>query len=184
LGYITTRFYIFPKSKSENIVNTYNILLRGVNVGGKNLLPMKKLAADLEESGFEGVKTYIQSGNIVLKSAKDPEQEIGSLILDKFGFIPDVLVLSNNEFTCAVSENPYQEQEAKTVYLYFCKEMPKADPSKLEAFSSVTESYELNGKVFYLHAPDAINTSSTGFTWNQAEPRQNYQSNTLAKAIT
>ncbi|KAG1682839.1 Centromere protein V [Nymphon striatum] len=70
----------------------------GVNVGGKNLLPMKDLKDHLEKAGFEQVKTYIQSGNIVLMSANDPENEIRTLIEENFGFAPKVMVLSVNEF--------------------------------------------------------------------------------------
>jgi uncharacterized protein (DUF1697 family) len=140
-------------------VNTYIILLRGVNVGGKNLLPMKELKALLVKGGFENVKTYIQSGNIVLKSAKNPESEVVSLIHTKFGFTPEVLILSKNEFESSVSINPYQECEGKLVHLYFCKEPPKINTTKLRGLASETESYELIGNVFYLHAPDGIGRS-------------------------
>jgi uncharacterized protein (DUF1697 family) len=44
---------------------TYLALLRGINVGGKNIIPMTKLATTFEQLGFENVKTYIASGNIV-----------------------------------------------------------------------------------------------------------------------
>ena len=47
---------------------TWIALLRGVNVGGTNKLPMKELASELEAIGFENVRTYIQSGNVVFRS--------------------------------------------------------------------------------------------------------------------
>ena len=46
-------------------------LLRGINVGGKNLLPMKELVALCEEAGAAEVSTYIQSGNVVFTASKD-----------------------------------------------------------------------------------------------------------------
>ena len=46
-------------------------LLRGINVGGKNRLPMKDLAAMFVDAGCDGVRTYIQSGNIVFRSRPD-----------------------------------------------------------------------------------------------------------------
>lgn len=137
-------------------MNTYIILLRGVNVGGKNLLPMKELKILLEGSGFKSVKTYIQSGNIVLMSTKNPENDVGALINTKFGFTPEVLVLSKSEFNSSASNNPYQEYEGKFVHVYFCKEKPKVNVTKLEKLTSETERYELVGSVFYLHAPDGI----------------------------
>ncbi len=49
-------------------MNTWVILLRGINVGGKNKLPMAALRECLADLGFEDVVTYIQSGNVVLRS--------------------------------------------------------------------------------------------------------------------
>lgn len=137
-------------------MNTYIILLRGVNVGGKNLLPMKEFTMHLESSGFENVKTYIQSGNIVLISIKKPENDISELINTKFGFAPEVLALSKSEFNSAVSNNPYQKYEGKFVHLYFCKEKPKINATRLDKLTSKTERHKLVGSVFYLHAPDGI----------------------------
>ena len=51
-------------------MNTYIVLLRGVNVGGKNKVPMTGLKRCLEELGFSNVLTYIASGNVILKSDK------------------------------------------------------------------------------------------------------------------
>lgn len=50
-------------------LQTYVILLRGINVGGKNLIPMAKLRERLEEQGFVDVATYIQSGNVIARSS-------------------------------------------------------------------------------------------------------------------
>ena len=67
-------------------MNTYVILLRGVNVGGKNILPMKDLCTLLQKHGFDNVKTYIQSGNVVLSSITTPGDDIATLIDSEFGF--------------------------------------------------------------------------------------------------
>ncbi|MCZ6853076.1 MAG: DUF1697 domain-containing protein, partial [Gammaproteobacteria bacterium] len=48
-------------------MTTWIALLRGVNVGGKNILPMKELTRDLEKIGCSNVRTYIQSGNVVFQ---------------------------------------------------------------------------------------------------------------------
>ena len=101
-------------------MSLYVVLLRGVNVGGNNLLPMKDLKIVLEGAGFGKVETYIQSGNIILESAFYPEDEIARLILAHFRLKPDLVVLSENEFDAAVSNNPYQASEGKFVHFYFC----------------------------------------------------------------
>jgi uncharacterized protein (DUF1697 family) len=140
-------------------MKTYIILLRGVNVGGKNLLPMIELRALLENNGFQNVKTYIQSGNIVLMANQRPRTEIGELIQREFGFTPEILILSEEEFKSAVVNNPYKEYEGKFVHFYFYLETPKLNTSKLDSLASDTERYEITDKVFYLHAPDGIGRS-------------------------
>ena len=54
--------------------------LRGVNVGGHNKLPMKELRGILEESGYEDVETYIQSGNVVFESTTRSASSLGKKI--------------------------------------------------------------------------------------------------------
>ena len=140
-------------------MDTYVILLRGVNVGGKNLLSMKELMAALEGAGFEGVRTYVQSGNIVLISARNPGNEVAARIQSNFGFTPDVLVFTVKEFNLSVANNPYKKFEGKFVHFYFCKRSPKLNTPKLKELAQETESYELVGNVFYLHAPKGIGRS-------------------------
>jgi uncharacterized protein (DUF1697 family) len=54
----------------------YVALLRGINVGGKNLIPMPALKEAFEENGFEDVLTYIQSGNVVFSTATSKQSEL------------------------------------------------------------------------------------------------------------
>ncbi len=140
-------------------MQTYIILLRAVNVGGNNLLPMKELKSALQTAGFGGVKTYIQSGNILLQSKQNPEQEVRDLILRKFGFSPQVWVFSQPEFELAISNNPYSEFEGKQVHFYFCKSQPALDTEKLESLVAGGERYQLVDNVFYLHAQNGIGRS-------------------------
>jgi uncharacterized protein (DUF1697 family) len=137
-------------------MKTYVVLLRGVNVGGKNILPMKDLKKTLEDNNFENIKTYIQSGNIVLSFNQNPVEEIAKLIQAKFGFTPKILAFSKHEFITKVDNNPYQEYEGKFVHLYFCKTAPKIDSNKLHKYTSKTESHTLIDNVFYIHAPEGV----------------------------
>ena len=140
-------------------MNKYIVLLRGVNVGGNNILPMKKLKILLESHGYQDVRTYIQSGNIVLQAEDNPKDELGPLIQAEFGFTPKVLVLSESEFKLSVANNPYPEFEGKTVHFFFCKNTPVANFEKLGALATNEESYALVDSVFYLHAPNGIGRS-------------------------
>lgn len=55
-------------------MNTYIVLLRGINFGGRNKIPMSALRLCLEQAGFTDVMTYIQSGNVILRSSLSQEQ--------------------------------------------------------------------------------------------------------------
>jgi uncharacterized protein (DUF1697 family) len=93
-------------------MDTYVILLRGINVGGKNSVPMEGLKKCLEEQGFFNVSTYIASGNLLLKSdkqANDIKTHIERVIPDNFklddGFIK-VLALTHKQFQAIVDNKP------------------------------------------------------------------------------
>ena len=88
-------------------MKTYVLLLRGINVGGRNVLPMKTLVALLEGYGLRDVKTYIQSCNVVFRGAVKTATHLkGKLGLDierDHGFKPHVLVLPLGELEKATT---------------------------------------------------------------------------------
>ncbi len=140
-------------------MNTYIVLFRGINVGGKNLLPMQELVTILEENKYKNIRTYIQSGNVVLQSQARPDKKIRLLVLHTFGFEPEVMALDETEFHAAVKNNPYTSADGKAVHFYFCKSQPKINTEKLTRFRAKSEQYQITGKVFYLHAPEGIGRS-------------------------
>ena len=140
-------------------MKTYVLLFRGINVGGKNILPMKDLSALLINEGCMDVKTYIQSGNVVLKAKKKPGEDIKAAIEKSFGFKPELMVLEKSDFLSAVENNPYRGAEGKAVHLYFTKKAPTPDADKLLSLAMSAEKFELKGKIFYLYAPEGIGRS-------------------------
>lgn len=147
-------------------MNTYIALFRGINVGGKNVLPMKELAAVLEGLGLNKVQTYIQSGNVVFqttnRSRKGLEKNIGAAIGKSHGFVPQVLVLSVQELRNALVANPFPdgENEPKSLHLFFLESSPaNPDLKRLASLQSVSERFKLIGTVFYLHAPEGVGRS-------------------------
>lgn len=141
-------------------------LLRGINVGGRNILPMKELRALLEGLGLESVRTYIQSGNVVFQT-EEPDLSrlsgrITSAIQKSHGFEPRVLLLGIEELDRAIQGNPFPEAEAqpKTLHVSFLESVPDApDLEAIERVRSDTERFVLADKVFYFHAPDGIGRS-------------------------
>jgi uncharacterized protein (DUF1697 family) len=147
-------------------MNTFIALLRGINVGGNNILPMRELVAVLEGLGLRQVKTYIQSGNVVFqseaKTLTELAQEISAAIGKKYGFRPSVLILDLPEFQAAVAANPFPEGESepKTLHLFFLDEVP-TNPNwgLLESLKAESERYQLINKVFYLYTPAGFGRS-------------------------
>lgn len=141
-------------------MKSWIILLRGINVGGHHIVPMKDLRQLMEENGFQNVSTYIQSGNVVCQYPTKPETEIGDLIEKQFGFNPSSFVLSAEDLQKAADNSPYPKDGGKTVHFFFFYEEPKqVDYELLDSLKAENESYELIGNVFYLHAPDGIGRS-------------------------
>jgi len=102
-------------------MNTYIILLRGINVGGKNKIPMLKLKEFLDAEGFANVLTYIQSGNVVLESKLSPKSvadKIEDGLPKKFKLdssIIKVRVLTDKELEQVIDKKPkgFGDQPAK-----------------------------------------------------------------------
>ena len=141
-------------------------LFRGINVGGHRKLPMKELAAELEELGLREVRTYIQSGNVVFKSDESDGRRLADRIAmsveSNHGFAPRVMVLTVDEVRAAVMANPFKagENAPKLLHLYFLDEAPPSpDLDAMQRLKGDSESFELAGKVLYLHTPDGYGTS-------------------------
>ena len=144
-------------------MKTWIALLRGINVGGKNALPMKDLRAMLEGLGLKNVRTYIQSGNCVFDSGESDADMLAATIADSiekaFGFRVQVLVIAGGDFDAALAECPYPEgaDDPKSVHLFFLSERPEdPDVDSIEKIKAPSERYSLSDRVLYLYAPDGI----------------------------
>lgn len=147
-------------------MNTYIAFLRGINVGGKNSLPMKQLVAILQGVGARNVKTYIQSGNAVFQSAeKDLAQlakNLAAEIKQRHGFEPYIHILTFEAIKQAIAQNPFPEAEAdpSSLHLGFLADKPDSpNLEKLTSLKKASERFHLGDGVFYLHAPEGIGRS-------------------------
>ncbi len=112
-----------------SLVPTYVALLRGINVGGKNLIKMPALKAAFEDNGFEDVSTYIQSGNVLFTApatrAADLTRRIETMLAKAFDYVPTVVVRSGKQMRTIVERAPkvFGAQPAKYLYdVVFLKE--------------------------------------------------------------
>jgi len=113
-------------------MNTCIAFFRGINVGGKNSLPMNELAAILEGTGARKIRTYIQSGNAVFQRAESnsPQlpKKLAAEIKKRHGFEPCILILELEAVRRAIAQNPFPEAVADpgSLHLGFLASRPKS----------------------------------------------------------
>jgi uncharacterized protein (DUF1697 family) len=93
-------------------VTQHAVLLRAVNVGGRNTVPMARLRDCLTDAGFTDVVSYLQSGNLVLGSRKSPAsvgRDVAAVIAAEFGLTIAVTVRSHAELTAVVAGDPFAD---------------------------------------------------------------------------
>jgi len=151
---------------------SYAALLRGVNVGGKNKLPMKDLAALFEKAGCVSVTTYIQSGNVVFSAdaecAKMLAPAIARKIEERFGYRIPVLLRSAEQLASVIRDNPYLREGVpeKELYVAFLASPPPAEKIKdLDPARSLPDSFRASGQEIYLHLPNGIADSKLTNAW-------------------
>ena len=143
----------------------YAVLLRGVNVGGKNKLPMAELRSVLSSAGLENVQSYIQSGNILCQSSLS-KNELAALcakvLSTHFAIETPVFVIAESALRATRDANPFSGKEDldKALQLYFLKQAAcNANIEKLDTLKAESESFELRETCFYLYAPEGIGRS-------------------------
>lgn len=87
---------------------THVILIRGINVGGKNIVPMASLRAALSDAGYGRVRTYIQSGNVVVDApvGADVSSDAQRILADEFSVVTPVMVVESPHLASVVADAP------------------------------------------------------------------------------
>ena len=143
-------------------MKTYISILRGINVGGKNLIKMNSLLELYEDLGFQDVKTYIQSGNVVFRSKnyqlEELEQIITAGVLKRFGLSVPVLIREHAELKNILSMNPFLK-ELKADISYFHITFLSKSPGNLflqilKNNSYLPDEYIIKDKTIYLMCPN------------------------------
>jgi len=140
-------------------------LLRGINVGGNNILPMREFRELLATLGCEDLATYIQSGNAVFrhhKTAAQLSELISEAVKSRFGYQVPVMVLTADEFTAIAVANPFavDESESKHLHVWFLREQAaNANTQRMDEIACESETFLLTDTAFYLYAPDGIGRS-------------------------
>ena len=147
-------------------------LLRGINVGGKNMMKMAALKAALEEAGLDAVQTYIQSGNVLFRSQQneaDLRLLIENTIQARFGFAVPVVLRTAAELDSLIGNLPFMDDEIKKVqegtdaevlYAALLNETPSAERiAQVEKYKSAGEQMVVVGRDVYLLFSESIRSS-------------------------
>jgi uncharacterized protein (DUF1697 family) len=146
----------------------YIALLRGVNVGPHKRMMMEKLVASCAACGYSGAKTYIQSGNVVLKAAKmQPEklsQKLAAQIAADFGFSADVISRTKEEFGEIISANPLLKKSGvapEKLHVVFLDGPPEPSAiKKLQALTIAPDLVSVASREIYFYFPNGVSGSS------------------------
>ncbi len=165
---------------------THVALLRGVNVGGKNQLPMKVLTEMFCAAGCAGVRTYIQSGNVIFNTpaalAAKHASRITEQIAARFGFETPILLRTAGQLEKIIRSNPFLKAGAAEDHLHVmfldgvpaARAMANLDPERLPG-----DKFQVIGQEAYLWLPNGsartklsnqyfdskLGTTSTGRNW-------------------
>jgi uncharacterized protein (DUF1697 family) len=145
------------------------IMLRGINLGPTRRVPMAELRALFGEAGYSDVRTYVQSGNVVLESTAKPaelEREAATLISERFGFAVPVVVRTRRQLAAVVELDPLGEvaDNPKRYQVSFLSAKPAPEVVKaLQAAAVGDERVVAHGREIYAWHPDGVARSKL---WN------------------
>lgn len=145
----------------------YLLLLRGINVGGNNIIPMADLRALLAKLGHADVSTYIASGNALFTAKADAEKILSDLapaITKKFKCTPALVLRTAEELQAAIDACPFAEADPARVLIGFPtadaapKAKAKPDPSRL-AWRDPADTVTVKSGHVHLHCPAGLGTT-------------------------
>ena len=166
--------------------NSYLALLRGINVGGKNRVPMKELAELFRSEGCTEVRTFIQSGNVLFDASPGLVSSLNDVLPGRihkvFGCTIPVVLRQVEQLETVLANNPFIKagEKQETQYVVFLREAPTAEQvSTLDPGRSPPDQFVVVGSEIYLHMPagmadskltnayfdSRLKTVSTGRNW-------------------
>jgi uncharacterized protein (DUF1697 family) len=140
------------------------VLLRGINLARRNRIAMPELRSTLEAAGFRDVRTYVQSGNVVLASPYSPDRvakDVKALIKERFGLDITTLVRSRAELDEVVRRNPLARiatNPSRYLVTFLSAEPPAHFADDLHAVAT-QEPFAIIGREVYSWHPDGVGRS-------------------------
>jgi uncharacterized protein (DUF1697 family) len=172
-------------SQAKTLI-THVALLRGVNVGGKNRLPMADLVQMFVEAGCADVRTYIQSGNVIFRANPARAEKLPGLIAKRiaevFGYRVPVVLRTAGQLDDIIQNNPFLQAGAPeaTLHVFFLADRPEArNIADLDPHRSPPDAFFVRDREIYVQLPNGVAdskltnayfdsrlaTTSTGRNW-------------------
>ena len=152
----------------------YAIFFRGINVGGKLKINMSELKETLMNNAFNEVKTYINSGNLVLISELNKDElkrKIIELVFDKFGFHVEIIVHTAEEIKNLIENDPFSERtnldNSKKCIVFTSSEIENGAFDKLKENLEIVEEFYIDSNAIYVYYENG--QAKTKFTNNYIE---------------
>src|SRR5687768_3454552 len=164
-------------------MSRYVALLRGINVGGKNLIKMTDLKACFEDLGFQDVRTYIQSGNVLFSATGSNAKltkQVETALSKTFNYQSRVVVRSLKQMKDIVTNAPKGFGSDPATYRYdvlFLKEPLTAEKAmkSISIKEGVDEAFSRKGVLYF----SRLNSKATQSHLNRIASMPVYQSMTL-----
>jgi uncharacterized protein (DUF1697 family) len=142
-------------------------LIRGINVGGHNMVRMEALRGLHESCGLTCVQTYVQSGNVVFQTRLRDLKTIGCRIEDAIekshGFRPSVVMRTADELRDVAARNPFAGRKDvppnKLIVTFLLGEPDAAGAERLRAIKAAPEEFHLSGRELYIYFPEGMGRS-------------------------
>lgn len=146
----------------------YISMLRGINVGGHNQIKMPALRELFESLGFEQVRTYIQSGNVVFKAGKGSSLQVSKKVEERiareFGIRASVVTRTSAEMGSVIESNPFLKAngvDLTKLHVTFLSKAPEpAALKQLEPLAVEPDKFRCCDREIYLYALTGMATQS------------------------
>ena len=151
-----------PIPANNALMPRYVALLRGINIGSRNRVSMPELRSALEEAGFGEVRTYLQSGNVVLDSrakAESVRRKVEGVIAERFGLEIAVVVRTKAELAAVVRRNPLGDDAKdpkRHQVTFLSKKLTAKTVRELEETATPQERVVVAGREVYAWHPSGV----------------------------
>jgi uncharacterized protein (DUF1697 family) len=148
-------------------MDSWVALLRAINVGGKRKVPMDRLRQVVAGLGHDRVSTYIQSGNVLFRSASVDRAALEGALAEAFGFAIPVVVRTRGEVDALLGADPFPEVVDDTrIGVALLADQPAVEAiASLDADRSPPDVFRVIGREVWMHCPNGFGQSKLTNEW-------------------